>query len=273
MAQTVQNIIDSARYDLIDFVDGVGVGIEFDDTELLNYMNRMVGLLDAALSSLDSELVLGHIDTLLTTANLDYVDISSMNSGLWSRVRRVWRDGSNLLDQVSVRAMHYTRHYRKSLLTSGDAVAVGDYIQTITQTTTNFIPLGAADNTSGTYWTCTVAGTLGASDVVWKFTSGKPSIWALEGNKILFPTVVGAVQTISAEYDKKTAVLALTDNMPYSDRFNEFLREMLVMCAKAKKEGILDEADTALNQMFHARAMQEEISRGFIPKNYNYTEF
>ena len=53
---TVQSIIDSARYDLVDYVDGVGLGIEFDDTELLNYMNRMIGILDSNLVSLNSDL-------------------------------------------------------------------------------------------------------------------------------------------------------------------------------------------------------------------------
>jgi hypothetical protein len=61
--------------------------------------------------------------------------------------------------------------------------------------------------------------------------------------------------------------------MPYNDRFNEFFREMMVMTAKAKKEGIVDKADSMLNEMFRSRAMQEEIQRGFIPKPYNYKEF
>jgi hypothetical protein len=74
-------------------------------------------------------------------------------------------------------------------------------------------------------------------------------------------------------YDKKTATLALTDSMPYNDMFNEFLREMVIMCAKAKKEGILSRADSMFYNLFKMRAMQEEISRSFIPRYYNYTEF
>ena len=74
-------------------------------------------------------------------------------------------------------------------------------------------------------------------------------------------------------YDKKTATLVLTDSMPYNDTFNEFLREMLVLCAKAKKEGIISRADGVFNSLFKQRVMQEEISRSFIPRNYNYMEF
>jgi hypothetical protein len=273
MAVTVQDIIDSARYDLVDFVDGAGVGIEFDDTELLNYLNRMVGLMDSQLSALQSDLVLGTDDSLLTTANLDYVDISSLNSGLWNRLRNVWISGSSRMEQVSVNYMHYTRQFRKSMLVEDSAVAVGDFCKTILRTTTDLTGLGAGDNNNGTYWTCDVAGTLGASDRVWKFSSGKPTIWALQGQNILLPTAAGSIYSILTNYDKKSAVLTLTGSMPYFDTFNEFFREMLVMTAKAKKEGILDRADSMLNEMFRSRAMTEEIQRGFIPRPYVYWEF
>jgi hypothetical protein len=61
--------------------------------------------------------------------------------------------------------------------------------------------------------------------------------------------------------------------MPYNDRFNEFFREMMVLAAKAKKEGVLDPADRLFTEMFRSRAMQEEISRGFVPKPYMYWGF
>lgn len=270
---TAQSVINDARYDLIDFVDGVGVGIEFDDAELLNYLNRMIGLLDAQLSALNSDLVHGTDDDLYTTANLDYLDISSMNSGNWNKIRSVWRDSATRIEPVTMNYMHYTRKYRRSMLESGDSIAVGDYCKTVKRTTTDLTTLGAGDNSSGTYWTCSTAGTLGSSDYVLKMSSALPTIYALEDQKIIFPQVAGAVKQITVHYDKKTATLTLSSSMPYNDRFNEFIREMVVMCAKAKKEGVLARSDTALNSMFRARAMQEEIARGFVKKSYNYWEF
>jgi hypothetical protein len=214
---TAQTIIDSARYDLVDFVDGVGVGIEFDDTELLNYLNRMIGLMDTQLSALQSDLVEAEEADIDTVADQAYVDISNLNSGLWHRIRSVWL-GSTRLEQVTLNYMRYTSRFRSG--------------------------------------------------------SAKPQIWALYGNQILFPQDCDSAHTdLFIYYDKKSAALTLSSNMPYSDRFNEFFREMLVMCAKAKKEGIMDRADAALNEMFRSRAMQEEISRGFVPKPYNYWEF
>lgn len=270
---TAQSVINSARYDLIDFVDGVGVGIEFDDTELLNYLNRMIGLMDSALSSLNSDLVLGIDDTFTTTANLDYVTVSTLNSGNWLRIRRVWLDNRDLLEQVKPAYMLYTRRYRQTLLTSGDAIASGNYIKIVSQSTLDFTGIGAGANTNGTYFTASAAGTLGSGDAAWKFNSSIPSIWCLHDNNILFPQVPGAVKNLLIEYDKKTAELALTDNMPYTDRFNEFFREMVVAHAKAKKEGVVDKSDIMFQDHFRQRAMQEEIGRGFVPKAYRYWEF
>jgi hypothetical protein len=214
---TAQSIIDSARYDLVDFIDGVGVGIEFDDAELLNYLNRMVGLMDSQLSALQSDLVEAEELSIDTVASQDYVDISGLNSGLWNRIRSVWI-GATRLEQVTLNYMRYTRQFR-----SNDA---------------------------------------------------RPTIWALWNDQILFPQGADSAHTnFNIYYDKKSAVLTLSSNMPYNDRFNEFFREMMVMTAKAKKEGILDRADSVLNEMFRSRAMQEEIQRGFIPKPYIYWGF
>ena len=104
---TVQTIIDSARYDLVDYVDGVGLGIEFDDTELLNYMNRMVGILDSNLVSLNSDLTEAIDETHETTAGQSYVDLSSsLNSGNWLDIRSVWL-GANRLEKVSLDRLRY----------------------------------------------------------------------------------------------------------------------------------------------------------------------
>ena len=214
---TAQSVIDSARYDLTDYVDGVGVGIAFDDTELLHYLNRMVGLMDTQLSALQSDLVEAEELAIDTVESQAYVDISGMNSGLWHRVRSVWIDTTRL-EQVSLNYMRYTRMFRS-----------GDF---------------------------------------------RPTIWALSNQQTLFPSGCAAAHTdLNIYYDKKTAVLTLTDDMPYFDLFNEFIRESMIMAAKAKKEGLMSRPDAMFTEMFRSRAMQEEIARGFVPKPYPYWSF
>jgi len=113
---TVQSVIDSARYDLVDYVDGIGIGIEFDDTELLNYLNRMVKLLDTNLSAMNSDLVEAKCQYINPTTGQSYLDLSSdLNSGNWLTVRSVWLGST----QMTKKNLGFIR--RSSMFRSGNA--------------------------------------------------------------------------------------------------------------------------------------------------------
>jgi len=350
MAATVQSVIDSARYDLVDFVDGTGVGIVYDDAELLNYLNRMVGLMDSSLSALQSDLVEAKEEGIDFVTGQSYLDISEMNSGLWTRIRSVWNESSQL-DQVS---LNYLR--QQSMFSSGNAhpsiwALYGDQIlfeqgataptelmpnaidRTFTggstawadvdlaagggsfnETTDLSLLAGAAG--AGDYCTLAVAsapttvgskyrmlydldnlvGTWTVKDFTGAQTIGTISAdatqgyldWTAEysgGYRLIavsnnaagdfdnFKLYLRTDNNVTIFYDKKSDALTLAGDMPYSDRFNEFFREMLVFNAKLKKLGSVSRSDVLTTEFFRARAMQEEIARGFIPKPYNYWEF
>ena len=110
----VQTLITSARYDLRDY----GKGLIFDNAELLDYLNRMVGIMDSTLASLDSDLVEAQSDGDVTLAeDAKYADISSdLNSGLWDSIKDVWID-TDKLTQLSVDKMRVKRIWNSS--TSG----------------------------------------------------------------------------------------------------------------------------------------------------------
>lgn len=351
---TVQSIIDSARYDLTDYVDGVGIGIEFDDTELLNYMNRMIGILDSTLVSLNSDLTEAKDETHETTADQAYVDLSStLNSGNWLDIRSVWL-GETQLQKVSLEHLRHESMFKTANESPTIWALSGRYIRFPAPASgpTELMPNQVDRDFSGaSAWAdvdlaagsgsydetgdlSLVAGAAGAGDYCTLAVASAPMTagqkyrvkydldnvsesWYLQDftgaqnfgtmdtdddgstqNTLNFRVDSGLTggfrvaaiandavgdfdnfklynwsDCLTIFYDKKTAVLALTDSMPYNDLFNEFLREMLVMCAKAKKEGILNRADGMFYRLFKMRAMQEEISRSFIPRNYNYMEF
>ena len=351
---TVQSIIDSARYDLVDYVDGVGLGIEFDDTELLNYMNRMVGILDSNLVSLNSDLTEAIDETNETVAGQSYVDLSSgLNSGNWLDIRSVWL-GANRLEKVSMDRLRYESMFHTANETPTTWALSGRKIYFPAPSTgpTELMP-NAVDRvfSAASAWTdvdlasgggsydetddlSLLAGATGAGDYCTlavasaPMTAGKKyrfkydldnvvESWYLQDftgaqtfgtmdtdddgtiqNTLNFrvdTSITGGFRIVAVAndaagdfdnfhlynwsdcltifYDKKTATLSLTSSMPYNDIFNKFLREMLVLCAKAKKEGIISRADGVFNSLFKQRVMQEEISRSFIPRNYNYMEF
>ena len=162
---TAQSILDSARYDLGDYE----TGIMWDDTELLNYLNRMIGIMNSQLVALESELVEEEELDIDCVADQDYVDISGLNSGLYQTILRVWI-GKDLIQQTTL------------------------------------------------------------------------------------------------------AALALDDSMPYDDRFNEVFREVMVLYALAKKDGNVSGVSRTMTALFQKRAMEETISRNFVPRGY-YIDF
>lgn len=106
---TLASIITSARYDLVDYETGV----MYTDEELLVYLNRMFEIMDSMLAAIDSDLVFAEETSIDTVASQNYVDISGMNSGLWSDVREVWI-GQDQLRKLTVPRMYYERKFRSA---------------------------------------------------------------------------------------------------------------------------------------------------------------
>lgn len=204
---TVQSVITSARYDLQDYQKGM----RYDDAELLDHMNRMVGVMDSTLASLNSDLVEAYDATLSTTADQNYVDLSALNSDLWDSLRAVWIS-SDELTHCGIDLIRYKRQFNSG--------------------------------------------------------SAQPKYWALSNRYLMFEQDADDAYTLEITYNKKTAALALTDSMPYSDVFNEIFRELLVMHARAKKDGQLANVDRYYNDIFKSRAMQENLRRNFVIKPY-----
>jgi hypothetical protein len=103
---TAQTVLNSMRWDLRDY----GEGIQWDDEELLVYLNRMKDLLDSELASVNSEFVNGVETSIDTVASQNYVDISAMNSGLWDSIKQVWI-GSDRLEWLNIDEMYYKRKF------------------------------------------------------------------------------------------------------------------------------------------------------------------
>lgn len=205
---TVQSVINSARYDLRDYQKG----ILFDNDELLNYMNRMIGIMDSTLASLNSDLVEDEDTTIATSTDQSYVDLSSMNSGLWDSIRSVWIS-TDEKRKIGIDEMRNKRRWYSS-------------------------------------------------------SSGEPQYWCLSGQNLLFEQDADDAYDLVIYYNKKTATLALTDNMPYNSFFDEFLREMVVLHAHAKKEGRVSRPDSMYYDIFKGRAMQEQLRRDWVKRPY-----
>ena len=58
------------------------------------------------------------------------------------------------------------------------------------------------------------------------------------------------------------------DVMPYDGIFDEIMREMIVMHARAKQEGQVGQPEAIYGDVFRKRAFEERIRRSFVPKYY-----
>lgn len=103
-------------------------------------------------------------------------------------------------------------------------------------------------------------------------TTGQPDYYALEGTSIIFERTADATYSdLAIYYDKSSTALTAIGNMPFSDRFNDSMRQMMVLCAKHRQE-LSPAIDAEMYNFFMDAAMGEVISRKYAPRRYK-TDF
>lgn len=203
---TAQSVIDSARYDLEDFGQQ-----KWTDTQLLNLLNRMVGVLDSALISLDSDFTKtsGSV-TLLSGNNTVAVPTTTTDT-----IFQVWYGTVLLLKEPLEVVMH-----RYQINNSSSSTA-------------------------------------------------RPSFWAHNNNNIYFNIEADTNYALTVYYHQRSAALLVGSSMPYSDRFNEILRESIVSAAHKAKDDNISRVDNAYYNLFKQNAVRYVISRNTIRKKWN----
>lgn len=204
---TFDTLIDNARYDLRDYQ----TGLEFDDAELMVFINRMLRVLESSLTALNSDLVHGSA-SLIFSATVYSLSLSALNSGNWDSIRSLWY-GNYQLTKIPLDAIYL---YRQMSSTE----------------------------------------------------TGQPEYWAIEGDTIQFNRKSDIAYTLTCYYNKRIGTVTSTTSTPFNGIFDDSIREMLVMHAKAKKEGNLGKAEMLYGEMFRKRAMEIELRRSFVPDTY-----
>lgn len=98
---------------------------------------------------------------------------------------------------------------------------------------------------------------------------GEPNFWCHLGDYIMFEMAADDDYTVTVFYDKaSTALTASTSTMPYNGKFDEALREALVMMVQAKKYKNVSQSDAVYLNLFDSIIQQDCINRKFVKKNY-----
>jgi hypothetical protein len=297
---TLSNFYNSVRYDLNDY----GTGLEYDDVELLEYTNRIITALDSSLGSLNHDALWGTESDIDTVASQDYIDITDMNNGYWQDVTELWlgqvriyQEPLPLLhyhnkfktndefptwwalednhivfesgcdDAHTNVTIHYIKKHRPRLNSWSDTFTVANATEIFTVSPgTTFVtgdgpfqvsnsggalPTGLSASTN--YWLIRI------TDTTFYLATSKSN------------AIAGTNLTVSDD-GSGTNTITLTEMTPYDGKYDNWLREGVVMHAKAKKEDSIIQPDVIMNDIFTRRAMQETIKRGYVPKRY-YMDF
>lgn len=199
---TVATFLSDCRYDLRDFS-----GQDFDDNQLISYLNRAIHNLDTELIRLKSDLTFNSGTVTLSAA----ANSASVPTGCDS-IRACFYSQDEIIYMPA--QLLYTRR-------------------------------------------------------IYVTASGQPDYYCHVAESIQFDRTADDDYSITVQYDKRsTALTATTDSMPYSDRFNQYLREaLLVIANKAKKDKYVD-VDAQFQAIFKRAAMREVVTRQIHRKPY-----
>jgi len=96
--------------------------------------------------------------------------------------------------------------------------------------------------------------------------TSQPRNWSHIKEKIEFDVTTDQEYTFTCYHDGMSTTVVVAGDMPYSGRYDEYLREALIMMAQAKKHKKLPQTDAVYLQMFTANLQQDIINRNFVPK-------
>ena len=295
---TLTNFIESARYDLTDYE----TGLEFDERELINYLNRMIVLVDSTLNSIDSDLLFGNEADIDCVADQDYVNITDMNNGKVDSVQEVWL-GLNRLQHITVSEMYRKRKWYSTSGVPQFWALEGNHIlfETDSDSAYTTLTITYKKKTRPLLQSYSVTFTAAATDIITTaantFVTGDGRFQVSNSGgalptglsastdywmEFISPTTFylcttksNAVGSSNVDLDDAgsgTHTITHTEYMPFDSKWDNLFREMLVLHAKAKKEGQMSQPDSIFQEIFRKRAFEEHIRRNFVPNPY-YIDF
>jgi len=99
--------------------------------------------------------------------------------------------------------------------------------------------------------------------------SAEPNFWCHDGDYIRFEVAADQDYTITCFYDKASTVLtAETNDMPYDGKYDDALREAVVLLCQSKKYKNPTQADAAYARIFDNIVKHDVVNRTWKKKTY-----
>lgn len=276
----VSAFLDGLKYNVNDTGDG-----EWGDTELLLYLNRAVNKLEIALSSRDSEWVLGDYASLLSEG---YHSVSQPTRCIKVRDAYVSTVASSCTDLTFTNASSSIASAATNFATAGFAAGDRIYVSGSTYndgvyrissvTTVTIVVYGSLTNEGAGAGTATIVKE--STDRIYKATpqelqmlrrsytgAASPYKWCHRKTNIEFQQEADDDYGIIFSFDQHQADLVSTDNMPFNDDYDDPLRQAVIQMAKARTNEV-DYNDLDLQRDMEAAAASKDLARRYAPKRY-----
>lgn len=288
---TVANILDSARYDL-----RAKTGNAFENEELLDYLNRTVGVLDSSLLSLNSDW-LKKVDAAqeLTTGQRK-ITMPTRCIGIGER--GIWRTIviAASTDLTYTKSTKIILSAATNFVTAGfaedDVIGIGGSKLNESEAIGLVSIVSIGDSGAGTNNKITInestlvdegagsgTGTLirvdnnevhktSNKDLHFERKWGSPAApyrWAWEGTDIIFDNIADQSYGLIIHFSQKSAELKMSSPMPYNDEFNQEIRQGLVLIG----ENVYDEVSgfsVQLEQIFKRSARTKQLNRSYVKR-------
>jgi hypothetical protein len=202
MATISEFFTNKIRYDLRDFG-----GQDYDDDQLLEYLNRSIRILDMELMRLRSDYTVNS-DTVTLLEDAYSVALPTNAS----TIRRIY------YGQIEKYEKSWDNVFKRRIL--------------------------------------------------WNGTTGEPTYWTQRGDNIEWDQVANDDYEYTVVYDKWTGDLTVSDNMPYSDDFNNYLVHGTTIFATSSKKDQPVQADQQVHSLFRSELMRNVIVRNFVRRPY-----
>ena len=202
MATISEFFTNKVRYDLRDFG-----GQDYDDDQLLEYLNRSIRILDMELMRLRSDYT---VNSGTVTLLEDAYSVALPTNA--STIRRIY------YGQIEKYEKKWDSVFRRRTL--------------------------------------------------WDGTTGEPTYWTQRGDNIEWDQLANDDYEFTVVYDKWTGDVALTDNMPYSDDFNNYLVQGTTIFATSAKKDKPVQADQQVHSIFRSELTRNVIVRNFVRRPY-----
>ena len=286
---TARDIIQSGRYDLRD-----QRADQYEDPELLEYLNRSLVLLENTLLIHNSDWLhntgceklaegalyvpaparcLSVRAVWVSSTLTSYTDLtfSASDDSITTAGENFDTDGFEASDRIGITGTSSNDTESIGILTISSIDDNGGTNNRINVYEDVIVDEGSGDASGTIVKVENNYVTQKSLDYIWEVrkdnSAGTPYYWAHSKGNVIFERPADQDYGIIIHYNQRTATLGLSSSMPHNDEFNDLLRQGMVFMAE-NRGGELSQVTTTIYKEFERVVFTKMLTHNFVPKTH-----